>query len=351
MRRVERFVEIDAPVELVFEEFGDFEGMPRWMSGIGEVRRAGRRLTRWTTQSADVRGQRPLQWETELTVFQPDHRIAWQSVGGSEVETDGEAIFEETRRRTTIVRIVLGYNLPGVDPRAADAPLFDRRFDWVLEDDLTRFKHLVERRAQGAEREFDSERQRASPRAPIQPRGLRETFAKGERDPRSDERYYRETLNLRGREEDREGNERRVYAGGKEVRVNERPDYGDEELRRERAFNAALSAARESQLEGMRRYREEQRSNKRADSYWLEAERSRTSLSNPGRLPPSREQRREKRVEYAAAERPPQPYPLTPREREREREARQRDQRSGDGGLRRGVDRLLDEPPSGRWRR
>ena len=39
MERVERFVEIDAPVEVVFDRLSDFESFPRWMRNIREVRR------------------------------------------------------------------------------------------------------------------------------------------------------------------------------------------------------------------------------------------------------------------------------------------------------------------------
>ncbi|MGH9942065.1 MAG: SRPBCC family protein [Pyrinomonadaceae bacterium] len=359
MLRVERFVEVEAPVERVFDAFSDFGNVPRWMDGIEDVRPTGRRRTHWRSR----RGA-GLEWQVETTVFEPDHRVAWRSVGG-DVLTDGEAIFEETRRGTTVVRAVIGYEPAhdDYDPRGAGVELFGRGFAQVLEEDLERFKEMVEHHARsGARRGAEASGERRFEG--------RERFREQQRDdervPRSDARYSERVLGMRGRDEDdRKRNEGRRFdaplGDHRDTRDRERSDDAgrfddvDKEMRRsrntpERDFDETLRAARQSQTEGMRRYREERE----------QEERRRATQSEPGRVDSehederrSAEERRRQIEDKGSDNGPPQyrpRYALTPRERERE--DRQRDEDDGESSLRRGVDRLLDdEPPSERWRR
>jgi uncharacterized membrane protein len=148
MQRTEKVIEINAPVGRVFDFFSDFESFPRWMRNIKEVRYSGRRYTRWT---ADAPFGSSVEWEAETTSFEPDHRIAWRTVRG-DVYTQGEVIFEETRRGTTRLRIVLGYDPPAGRLGALVAHLFGKDPEQQLEEDLERFAEAVEGRHRRARR-------------------------------------------------------------------------------------------------------------------------------------------------------------------------------------------------------
>src|SRR5215211_6313364 len=141
MRRYERFVEIDAPVERVFDLFADFEAAPRWAGGVREVRRTGRRTFLWVAETAlDV----DVEWEAEVVVFAPDRRIVWRSVGG-DIRADCEAVFSMTPEGTTLLRVVRGYDTPGGRTGHAVARFFGRHPEGQLEEDLARLKRLAER--------------------------------------------------------------------------------------------------------------------------------------------------------------------------------------------------------------
>src|SRR5918998_1247805 len=143
MQRFEAFVEVDAPVERVFDLFSDFESFPRWMGGVRGVRRRGRRLTHWVAETAlDI----DVEWDAEITVFEPDRRVVWRSIGG-DVRADGEAVFSVTPDGTTLVRVVLGYGTPGGRTGERVARFFGRHPGRQLFEDLRRFKRLAERRA------------------------------------------------------------------------------------------------------------------------------------------------------------------------------------------------------------
>jgi uncharacterized protein YndB with AHSA1/START domain len=141
MRRYERFVEIDAPVERVFDLFADFEATPRWAGGVRDVRRTGRRTFRWVARTAlDI----DVEWDAEVVVFAPDRRIVWSSVGG-DIHADCEAVFSMTPDGTTLVRVVRGYATPGGRTGRAVARFFGRHPEEQLEEDLARLRRLAER--------------------------------------------------------------------------------------------------------------------------------------------------------------------------------------------------------------
>jgi uncharacterized protein YndB with AHSA1/START domain len=141
MRRYERFVEIDAPVERVFDLFADFEAAPRWAGGVRDVRRTGRHTFRWVAETAlDI----DVEWEAEVVVFAPDRRIVWRAIGG-DIHADCEAVFSETPAGTTLLRVVRGYDTPGGRTGRAVARFFGRHPEEQLEEDLGRLRRLAER--------------------------------------------------------------------------------------------------------------------------------------------------------------------------------------------------------------
>jgi uncharacterized protein YndB with AHSA1/START domain len=337
MQRTEKTIEIYAPVERVFDLFSDFESFPRWMRNIKEVRYTGRRYTRWT---ADAPFGSSVEWEAETTHFEPDHRIAWRTVRG-DVDTEGEVIFEETRYGTTRVRVVLGYDPPAGRLGALVAHLFGKDPEQQLEEDLERFADVVE----------------------------------GRRDKRRAPRDDYERSGRRGAREDYDARDVRRGDGYRSRAYGAR-DYEDVEGVREREsrarFDEALREARRSQLEGARRYREERErdeqrrhlATRERDEYGRDQRRirpeqrrersdendldkrgrdddQRRRISKPVPRPPEDDERRSRSNRY----------PMTPREWERDTARRQPDYDYSREAFRRGVDKLMDEPPSGRWRR
>lgn len=301
MQYTEKFIEIDAPVERVFDLFSDFENFPRWMRHIRDVHRSGRRYTRWT---ADAPLGSAVEWEAETTVFEPDHKIAWRSVRG-DVDTEGEVIFEETARGTTLMHIVLGYDPPAGRLGAMVASLFGANPERQMEEDLERFAAVAEgRRPSGRSRDYDDDRRR-------------ESFMRGRSHP---------------------GDERYKSSGVRDPR--ERPRH---------RFEEELRAARRSQLEGQRRYAEERELDERRRYRAEYDERVRRASERERRdLRESRPPERYRDEEARRSERPHR-HALTPRERARER--REPDYGYSEKAFSRGVDKLLEDAPSRRWRR
>ena len=354
MHIVEKRIEIRAPVERVFDLFSDFESFPRWMKNIKEVRYTGRRYTKW---AAEAPLGTEVEWEAETTRFEPDHRIAWRSVRG-DVDTEGEVIFEETRRGTTLMRVVLGYALPAGRLGEMVARLFGKDPEQQLEDDLQRFAAVAEGRRRGArrdrdedeQREMEERRRRVAPGSRIGPRERRPRAVEdNEREPRFDER--RDYPVRERRAGDYRDDERR---GG----YREGPPQRERESRAR--FEEAVRDARRSQLEGQRRYAAQRERREREHN----DERRYTGERDERQRPEDERRERDERSEesrrrgadarYDEDERQPRQrrHALTPRERQSEREhGRDPDYGYSEQAFRRGVEKLMDEPPSRRWRR
>jgi uncharacterized membrane protein len=143
MESVEKSIEINAPVGVVFELYSDFEKFPEWMEHIKEVRSSGPRLTRW---AADAPLGINVEWEAEITEFEPNRKVAWRTLRG-DVEMNGVVKFEETQRGTTMMHVSIDYEPPAGHLGTLLAKFFGNDPDKQIDEDLRRFVKLAESRA------------------------------------------------------------------------------------------------------------------------------------------------------------------------------------------------------------
>lgn len=259
MQRTEKFIEVNAPIEVVFDLYSDFESFPRWMKSVREVRRIGRRFTRWT---ADAPFGMDVEWEAETTRFDPNRRIAWRTVRG-DVHMEGEVTFQETQRGTTLMRVRVGYEPPAGRLGSLFARLFGNNPDEQMDEELHNFARLAESLA-GRRFARHEDRYRGARHYPARSMEGRErsSSSSGRREEiiKMDERAFRNEMRGGfGRQDDYERHDYR-----------EEPPHW-ERLARE-SFEEALRHARRSQIEGMRRYNAErdELERRRRDSYYSE---------------------------------------------------------------------------------
>ena len=332
MRIIEKSIRIAAPVERAFDLFSDFRKIPGWMRNIRDVRYTGRRTAFW---SADTPPGARVEWETETTHFEPDHRIIWRTLDG-DLYMEGETIFEEIPDGSTLMRIVFGFEPTNERLHTLVTRLFGRNLDQQIEEDLERFAAAVEVGHRRKRDRYEDERRRADARRrPFRREAEDEArFAGRRRDVRGERRveYFRDE---RGELIDYPPEQR--HRSLREM--DERPG-GYEERERRARFNEELRAARRSQLEGMRYYHEERLRRERHERSAQEEDDPRRARERDFREHRERNEREEYRPRYA----------LTPRERARERMKRLPDYEAPRLSFRRGVDKLLDDPPSRHWR-
>jgi uncharacterized membrane protein len=139
--KVEKTVTIDRPAEELYSFWHNFENLPTFMKHLQSVTVLDEKRSRWVASS-------PLQnveWEAEIIKDEPNHLIAWASVGDAAIENSGFIRFQPaTGNRGTEVKVVLEYAPPGGGLTNALAKLFGESPEQQIGDDLRRFKQLME---------------------------------------------------------------------------------------------------------------------------------------------------------------------------------------------------------------
>ncbi len=130
---------IYAPVERVYAYFRNFENFPRFMEHVEAVSTHDGHST-WT-----VRGLfGTTQWDATVTKDVPNERLAWRTLPGAHVMHTGQVRFERAGASATRLDIHLSYQPPAGALGHAVASLFRVDPKHALDEDLVRFKSLVE---------------------------------------------------------------------------------------------------------------------------------------------------------------------------------------------------------------
>jgi uncharacterized membrane protein len=119
----------------------DFQNLATFMENIEKVQPTGADTAVWTIkapagQTVDV--------ETRIIEDRPDEVIAWRSVEGSEIDTEGRVRFRDAGARGTIVEAIIAYKPPGGALGQIIAKLFQREPNIQGRQELKRFKMLME---------------------------------------------------------------------------------------------------------------------------------------------------------------------------------------------------------------
>lgn len=139
MAHVEKFVEIDCPVQKVYNQYTQFEEWPRFMEGVEEVRQTSDATLHWKTNIGGVTRE----FDTRITEQIPDKRIAWTST--SEEKHAGVATFHRLSDDKTRIMVQIDYEPQGATENIGSAlGLVGNR----LEEDLEQLKEFLEGRGQ-----------------------------------------------------------------------------------------------------------------------------------------------------------------------------------------------------------
>ncbi|HVL31858.1 MAG TPA: SRPBCC family protein [Solirubrobacteraceae bacterium] len=120
----------------------DFEGLPRFMAHLDEVRAGDDGRSHWTAHGP--MGM-TVSWEAETTEDVPGERIAWRSLEGAKVHTSGTVRFVPAPGdQGTEVHLEMRYELPGGAIGSMLAKLFGEEPAIQVKDDMRRFKQIAE---------------------------------------------------------------------------------------------------------------------------------------------------------------------------------------------------------------
>jgi uncharacterized membrane protein len=131
-------VEVDAPIDFVWNLWSDLEQMPRWMKWIDSVKVLddNPELSHWKLAS----GGFEFTWLSRILKLVPHQIIQWESVDG--LPNRGAVRFYD-RHGSSIVRLTAAYAIPGFLGKLMDNLFLGRIVESTLQADLERFKQYA----------------------------------------------------------------------------------------------------------------------------------------------------------------------------------------------------------------
>jgi uncharacterized membrane protein len=112
------------------------------MSHLESVRVLDDQRSEWVARGPM---DREIRWNAEITEDRNGERIAWRSLPGSEIKNSGFVEFRaDPQGRGTFVTAQVQYDAPGGPLATGLAAVFGKHPEFMLREDLRRFKALVE---------------------------------------------------------------------------------------------------------------------------------------------------------------------------------------------------------------
>lgn len=120
----------------------NFENLPRFMTHLESVKTIDATRSHWVARAP--LGQ-TVSWDAEILNETPNELIAWKSIPGSTINQAGSVRFRPAPGgRGTELTVELNYEPPGGQVGATIAWLFGEEPSWQIQEDLRRFKQLME---------------------------------------------------------------------------------------------------------------------------------------------------------------------------------------------------------------
>ena len=140
---VGRSVTIRKPRHELYSFWRDFQNLPKVMENLESVRPSGTDgRSIWTIKAP---GGRTVEVETEIAREVEGELIAWRSVEGSDIDTEGRVTFEDAPgERGTRVGLIIAYDPPGGEIGRMIAKTYLREPETQARHDLKRLKMLME---------------------------------------------------------------------------------------------------------------------------------------------------------------------------------------------------------------
>ncbi len=140
--KVEKSITINRSPEELYRFWRNFENLPRFMDHLESVKTTGDKRSHWVAKAP---AGTTVEWDAEVINEKENELIAWRSLEGADVDNAGSVRFERASGdRGTVVRVTLEYDPPGGSLGAIVAKLFGEAPDQQIEEDLRRFKQVME---------------------------------------------------------------------------------------------------------------------------------------------------------------------------------------------------------------
>jgi uncharacterized membrane protein len=140
--KVEQSVTINrSPMEL-YRFWRNFENLPHFMKHLESVQMLDNNLSHWVVKAP---AGMTVEWDAQIINEKENELIAWRSLEGANLANAGSVQFKEAPNgRGTILKASINYDAPAGLLGMSIAKLFGEEPGQQIEDDLRRFKQLME---------------------------------------------------------------------------------------------------------------------------------------------------------------------------------------------------------------
>lgn len=139
---VQKSITVNRPIEECYRFWRDFQNFPRFMKHLEEVSVTSETRSHWRAKAP---AGTTVVWDAEITVDHPGELLAWHSLEGADIDNAGTVRFERAPGgRGTVIKVDLLYRPPGGKAGAILAKLFGEEPEQQIDQDLRRFKQLIE---------------------------------------------------------------------------------------------------------------------------------------------------------------------------------------------------------------
>ena len=138
---IEKSITVNSTPKELFRFWRAYENLPRFMEDLESVIELDETRSHWV---ANGPGGKKVEWDAEIYNEKENELIAWRSLPGADITNAGSVHFEDAPGHGTYVKVVLNYNPPGGKAAALLAKLFRKEPGQLVENNLRRFKQLVE---------------------------------------------------------------------------------------------------------------------------------------------------------------------------------------------------------------
>jgi uncharacterized membrane protein len=139
---VEEVVTVNRSPDELYRFWRNFEQLPAFMDHLVAVRQLDARRSHWVAKAP---AGRTVEWDAEIINEIPDELVGWRTLPGSDVVSAGSVRFRPAPGgRGTEVRVRLQYDPPGGKLGSAIAWMFGEEPSQTIQEDLRRFKRLME---------------------------------------------------------------------------------------------------------------------------------------------------------------------------------------------------------------
>lgn len=139
---VVKAITVNRPADELYAFWRQIENLPRVTRHLLSVTALNDRRSHWRARAPLGR---TVEWEAEITEDRPGERLAWRSAPGAQIANAGAVTFASAPGgRGTVLTVDLRYAPPGGALGAAVAKLLGEEPEVQLQEDLRRFKQVME---------------------------------------------------------------------------------------------------------------------------------------------------------------------------------------------------------------